>query len=87
VEALLRENVAANEARQKSLRHFAILKHSTVPLLDNAIQRSLLPLGTQVLWVDAWPEMQQLLYMNPQATIGLTSLTQMLSNRDRTTRT
>jgi hypothetical protein len=53
--ALEREGVLGSPARAKSLRHFAILKKEA-PRVDKAVEDSLLPLGTRVLWVDGWEE-------------------------------
>ncbi len=59
VRALMSEGVPANEARQRSLRHFALMKHGEIPSVDEAIQQSLLPLGTRVLWVDDFAEIPE----------------------------
>ena len=53
---LVSEGASPTEARKPSLRHFAILKHSGVALIDEAIQHPLLPLGTHVLWVNDWAD-------------------------------
>jgi hypothetical protein len=50
------EGISPNEARRRSLRHFAILKHSDDLFVDEAIRDSLLPLGTQVLWLNEFKE-------------------------------
>jgi hypothetical protein len=59
VRALTSEGVSASDARAKSLRHFAILQHNRVSCVDKAIEDSLLPLGTRVLWVDEWAEIPE----------------------------
>jgi len=59
VRALRSEGVSASDARAESLRHFAILQHNRVSSVDKAIEDSLLPLGTRVLWVDEWVEIPQ----------------------------
>jgi hypothetical protein len=56
VQAFKKEKEAPKRIREKTSRHFAILRHSEKPRLDEAIERSLLPLGTRVLWVDDWDE-------------------------------
>lgn len=57
--ALIREGVSRGEARERSLRHFAVLKRSAVAPVDEAIEKTLLPLGTMVLWVEDWPEVPE----------------------------
>ena len=59
VRALRREGCAPEEARRRALRHFAILKRSGAPRLDHAIELTLRPLGTNVLWIDDWAEIEQ----------------------------
>jgi hypothetical protein len=47
-----------NEVRREVLRHFAILKRSDAPRSDRAVEESLRPLGTSVLWIDDHAELQ-----------------------------
>ena len=39
-------------AKEKALRHFAILKHSDSALIDGSVKDSLRALGTRVLWIN-----------------------------------
>ena len=41
---------------ERLLRHFAILKRNECPEVDDAIEESLRPLGTTVLWINDHPE-------------------------------
>jgi hypothetical protein len=50
MDAFDKEGVPKVEARRRSIRHFAIVQRRT-PQIDQAIEESLLPLGTRVLWV------------------------------------
>jgi hypothetical protein len=59
VRALQNEGVVPEEARQRALRHFAILRRSAAQRLDDAIELALRPLGTNVLWINDWPEIEQ----------------------------
>jgi len=56
VRSLENEGERDEAIRRKSLRHFAILPRSGVTHIDCSIEESLLPLGTQVLWVDDFSE-------------------------------
>jgi len=71
VRGFVNEGLTPNQARQKTLRHFAILKRSHAKCgrtwrgrrsrtrqLDLAVEESLLPLGTYVLWIDDYGEIQ-----------------------------
>ena len=40
------------KAKEKALRHFAILKHTDSELTDRSVEDSLRALGTRVLWID-----------------------------------
>jgi hypothetical protein len=55
---LKNECLSRDDARQQSLRHFAILKQNDNPSVDQAIKDSLLPLGTQVLPVAKFTEIR-----------------------------
>jgi hypothetical protein len=50
------------------LRHFAILKRNDVREVDEAIEESLLPLGTTTLWIDDYPEIESRLEQLYEAT-------------------
>jgi SIR2-like domain len=47
-----------DEIRQEVQRHFAILKRSSAPRLDRAVEESLRPLGTSVLWINDHAELE-----------------------------
>jgi hypothetical protein len=47
-----------DEIRREAQRHFAILKRSNAPRSDQAVEESLRPLGTSVLWIDDYAEHQ-----------------------------
>ncbi|MGK5114449.1 SIR2 family protein [Geodermatophilus sp. CPCC 205506] len=47
-----------DEIRRQVQRHFAILKHSSVPRVDDAVEASLRPLGTSVVWINDHKELK-----------------------------
>ena len=58
VRSLLNEGVGTN-VREKSLRHFAILKRNELEWMNDGVEKSLLPLGTRVLWIDDYDELAE----------------------------
>ena len=54
VQDLIREGVKHKKARERSFRHFVILKRCEMHLIDKALQQSLLRLGTHVLDKRLW---------------------------------
>jgi len=56
VRAFEEENVTPVSARARAIRHFAVLKHYDLKVMDAAVEASLKALGTRVLWVDAFDE-------------------------------
>jgi SIR2-like domain len=56
--ALESEHRGAEPAAHRPLRHFAILKQSEWPQLVRALEDSLRALGTEILWVDDFDEIE-----------------------------
>lgn len=57
--ALMRERPNEKPNPKELLRHFALLRRSDSSRLDLAMEESLLPLGTQALWVDDFEEIER----------------------------
>jgi hypothetical protein len=54
-------NKTEDKAIERSCRHFAILQHSDSPATDDAVENSLLALGTHVLWIANYDQIPTLL--------------------------
>ena len=51
------EQLSPEKARSESLRHFAILRHSSIAAVDHAIEQSLSELGVSVAWLSKFEEL------------------------------
>ena len=61
MQGLLSEGRAPERLGTDTRRHFAILKGSRASQMDRVLEDSLLPLGTEVLWIDDFHEIAMLL--------------------------
>jgi SIR2-like protein len=57
MQALQGEGLSIPKARERSTRHFAVLTRTEARRVDQAVETSLLRLGTRVLWLDGWEEL------------------------------
>jgi SIR2-like protein len=59
VRGFLNEGLGVDEARKKSLRHFAILHRTGAKHADRSVEQSLRQLGTEVLWIADYGEIPE----------------------------
>ena len=66
-------NEGRSDERALLLRHFAILPRHEFPEVDDAIEESLLPLGTTPLWIDEFREIPERLGRLYESAAGIGS--------------